>query len=121
MKGLNNTKGNFGEKIATKFLQKRGYSIIDRNFKVKLGEIDIIASKNNVIHFIEVKSKESALKGMPYEQVNFRKLQKLKIVALYYSKVKNLSNLKQSIDIISILLNKDNINHDIQMFENVTN
>ncbi|MFH1827519.1 MAG: YraN family protein [bacterium] len=121
MKALNNIKGVFGEKIATQFLQSRGYSIIDKNFKVKFGEIDIVAIKNNVIHFIEVKSKSSTLKGKPYEQVNKNKLKKIKQVSLLYSKINHLSGLKQSIDIVSILLNNDSNNHEIEMFENVTN
>jgi len=48
--------GEVGENIAVKFLMKRGFSILDRNYTKKWGEIDIVAEKNNRLHFIEVKS-----------------------------------------------------------------
>ena len=48
--------GNQSETKAVKFLEKNGYLIIDRNFYTKFGEIDIIAKKDNILHFIEVKS-----------------------------------------------------------------
>lgn len=48
--------GELGENIATKFLLNKGFSILERNYTLKFGEIDIIAKKNNKIHFVEVKS-----------------------------------------------------------------
>ena len=48
--------GEIGENIAVKFLMKHGFSILDRNYTKKWGEIDIIAEKNNKLYFIEVKS-----------------------------------------------------------------
>jgi putative endonuclease len=48
--------GELGENIAVKFLTKRGFSILDRNYTKKWGEIDIVAEKSNKIHFVEVKS-----------------------------------------------------------------
>lgn len=52
----NKEKGKIGEEVACKFLMKRGYKIIKRNYLKKWGEIDIIAEKDRVIHFFEVKS-----------------------------------------------------------------
>lgn len=51
--------GISGENRAVKFLKKQGFEILDRNFHSKFGEIDIIASKNNILHFIEVKSTQN--------------------------------------------------------------
>jgi putative endonuclease len=51
-------KGNIGEDIACKFLIKKGFAIIERNYLKKWGEIDIVAKKKNIFHFIEVKSVE---------------------------------------------------------------
>jgi len=113
--------GELGEKIATNYLKKNGYSIIDRNFKVKFGEIDIVASKGDVIHIIEVKTKTSDNKGLPYEQVNSKKLRNLIKLSSLYSKYKKLKDSKLSIDIVSILLTKNPKNYDIKLFENVTN
>ena len=58
---MSRAKGNIGEDKAVAFLQSLGYFIIERNFYSRFGEIDIIASKDDVLHFIEVKS------GLDYE------------------------------------------------------
>ncbi len=82
-----NTKktGDLGERIARKYLQDNGFIIVDTNFWRKWGEIDILAKKNNAIHFIEVKTISYETKGKlghalqsgswrPEEQVTSRKL-----------------------------------------------
>jgi len=53
-----NTKqiGQLGEDLAVKYLKKRGFSILERNYWKKWGEIDIIAQKGNILHFVEVKA-----------------------------------------------------------------
>ena len=51
-----NEIGKIGENITNTFLMKQGFTIIERNYRVKVGEIDIIAKKDNVLRFIEVKS-----------------------------------------------------------------
>jgi putative endonuclease len=53
---INQKKGKIGEKIAEKYLINKGFRIIETNYTISIGEIDIIAIKNNIIHFIEVKS-----------------------------------------------------------------
>jgi len=66
-------KGHEGEQIACKFLKKRGYKVIEKNYKCKYGEIDIIAVEKNVLCFIEVKSRRSIEYGLPEEYVDKRK------------------------------------------------
>ena len=86
-----NTKkiGDLGEKIAQKYLRDNGFAIVDTNFWRKWGEIDIIAKKNNAIHFIEVKTVSYETKGKleyslqsgswrPEEQVTRRKLNQMR-------------------------------------------
>lgn len=53
---MNTKKGIYGEDITCKILESTGFTLIDRNYHTKYGEIDIIALKNNIIHFIEVKT-----------------------------------------------------------------
>ena len=57
MKIFNLLKGKNGENIAKNYLKKQGYRIIDTNYKTKIGEIDIVAMKDKVLSFIEVKSR----------------------------------------------------------------
>jgi putative endonuclease len=75
-----------GENVAVKFLEKKGYRIIRRNYKTHIGEIDIIAQDGNTIVFVEVKTRGNESFGKPFEAVNKRKIQKLKNLALLYLK-----------------------------------
>ncbi len=61
---MSRAKGNIAEDRATSFLQEEGYSILERNFYTKFGEIDIIAYKEEVFHFVEVKSGEDYEKAV---------------------------------------------------------
>ena len=60
-------KGNLGENIASIFLEKRGFTVIDRNYQKRWGELDIVCKKNGEIHFFEVKSVSRPL-GKPYSE-----------------------------------------------------
>ena len=62
--------GIIGENIATEFLLKKGFQIIERNFLKPFGEIDIIAKDNNYLVFIEVKTRKNSNYGFPREFVN---------------------------------------------------
>ena len=73
----NKIKGNLGENIACKYLEKDGYRIITRNFNCFYGEIDIIAIKNSELIFIEVKTRCQNEYGQPIEAINFEKLKHL--------------------------------------------
>lgn len=84
--------GQNGEDIACKYLSLCGYKIIYRNFRCRIGEIDIIAEKDNVLTFIEVKTRLSIRTGMPSESVTFSKQQKIRRVAQYYMLKENLLN-----------------------------
>lgn len=70
---MSRVKGNAGEDKACTYLYENGFSIIDRNFYSRFGEIDIIASKGKVLHFIEVKSGldyESAIQNITPQKLN---------------------------------------------------
>jgi len=85
---MSRSKGNYFEDKATDFLSSSGYQIIDRNFYAKkLGEIDIIALKDEVYHFVEVKSGDSF---EAVYNITPSKLHKLLRSIQYYLKVKNL-------------------------------
>lgn len=77
--------GDIGEDEAVKFLEtQKGYIILKRNYRFKRAEIDIIAQKENVIHFIEVKKRKNAFYGYPEEFVGEKKMEMLRVGAEGY-------------------------------------
>ena len=77
-----NTLGKEGERIAKEFLKKKGYSILQENYRTPFGEIDIIAREKDVLVFVEVKTRADLTFGSPFEAVNQRKKEKIKKVAI---------------------------------------
>ena len=76
---------------AEEYLLEKGYKILERNFRNRSGEIDLIAKKDGQIHFIEVKYRSTAVFGSPLEAVDFRKQNQIRKVAMYYLMVNKLS------------------------------
>lgn len=72
-----NLTGHLGEEMAVKYLLVNGYTILHRNWKHKNWETDIIASKNNKLHFIEVKTRRTTTFGHPEEDVSKKKVKNL--------------------------------------------
>ena len=68
-------RGNIGEDIATMYLCKHGYVILERNYRTKHGELDVIAKHDGYFVFIEVKRRANTRFGLPREAVNYRKQQ----------------------------------------------
>lgn len=71
------TTGQLGEEIAKKYLEKKGYKIIEKDFKTKYAEIDLIGIKNNELIIFEVRTKRGEAFGTPEDTINNRKLGKL--------------------------------------------
>jgi putative endonuclease len=84
--------GQEGEALAARHLKKNGYRIIEKNYRTKLGEIDIIAKDKDTLVFVEVKSRRSWQFGNPKAAVTPRKQRKISMVALHY--LKNCTTLK---------------------------
>jgi putative endonuclease len=93
--------GSKGEDLAIQFLKKKGYRIIERNYKTSVGEIDIIARDGNTIVFVEVKTRTDDSFGYPFEAVNKKKRQKLKNLALLYLK-RQVKESPVRFDVLSI-------------------
>ena len=81
----NSPLGKSGEDFAVRFLLQQGYKIIDRNFRSRFGEIDVVSLKDNCLIFIEVKTRFSKRFGNPFEAVTPRKIRKITKTAEYYS------------------------------------
>lgn len=69
--------GKIGEELGCSFFEQNGYVILEKNWRHSRWEVDIIASKNNVLHFVEVKTRRSANYGLPEDKVGNKKIQNL--------------------------------------------
>lgn len=101
---INMDLGDFGEEKACKYLTKNNYEIIERNFRCKQGEIDIIAkdtSKNELV-FIEVKTRSSFQYGRPSDAVNNFKKRHIISASKYYIYKNNLNSSYIRFDVIEI-------------------
>ena len=104
----NKKLGAAGENQAVKYLKRNGYSILERNYKNPFGEVDIIASKEDVVAFIEVKTRLSENYGAPSEAVGRARKTKYVQAAKYYF-YGNQIDVTVRFDIIEIL--NGEINH----------
>ncbi|WP_413854070.1 YraN family protein [Candidatus Ruminimicrobium bovinum] len=103
--GITTDVGNNYEAVAAEFLKKLGYKIIEKNYRVKAGEIDIIASDKKTVVFVEVKFRKNSNYGNPYEFVTIQKQQKIIKAALLYIKQNKLKT-DFRFDVVSICDNK---------------
>ncbi len=108
----NVAKGKYGESLAKDYLISKGYVILDKNYRSKMGEIDIVAKKGETLVFIEVKARTTIDYGYPFESVNRRKQEKILKSSLLYIRQKKLFDYQLRYDIIEIYLAKEvKINH----------
>ncbi|ACK42804.1 MULTISPECIES: YraN family protein [Dictyoglomus] len=102
---MNNKEiGKLGEDFTVEFLSSRGFIVLERNYKVSFGEIDIIARKGDILIFVEVKTRRNLDFGMPVESVSFEKQNRIKKIAEIYVKNKQLRFKEIRFDIMSIIL-----------------
>lgn len=120
MKYLNKQVGTTGEKISINFLVNNGYSIIMENFFSPLGEIDIIAIKDNYLCFIEVKTRYNMKYGLPIESITLKKQKRIISTAKYFICQNNLHNFYCRFDAIEVIFtpnsNTPSINHIKNLF-----
>lgn len=115
------TIGAAGESLAVAYLVKNEYVILERNFKARYGEIDIIATHHHVTVFVEVKTRLNTRYGTPQESVTPRKLHEVIKTAHYYMALHpNLPDALR-IDVIAILLDPDSLTaRSLEHIPNVT-
>lgn len=105
--------GDRYEQLAVKYLVSQGYEILERNFRNKYGEIDIIARDGNYLAFIEVKYRKSISGGNPFEAVNYSKQRRITRTALYYCAKNSITEYTpMRFDVVGILDEK------IELFKN---
>src|SRR4051794_7727576 len=93
-----------GEDLAAKFLKEKGYKIIDRNFRKGYGEIDIIATKDKTLVFVEVKTTKSNFLNSPLENIHYYKLKSLIKTAEFYKMLNPKLPEAMRIDAVSVVL-----------------
>lgn len=111
--------GDYGERIARRFLKRKGYRIVQSNYTCPIGELDIIAADDDVLVFVEVKTRRSADEGDPEESVNWHKRCKVTKVARYFISHKNAHNMTARFDVVAVLVpqsQKPTITHFVDAF-----
>ncbi|PIX62142.1 YraN family protein [Candidatus Uhrbacteria bacterium CG10_big_fil_rev_8_21_14_0_10_41_26] len=102
--------GNKSEDLAAKYLKNLGIKILERQFKTKIGEVDLIGKDGNEIVFVEVKARKSNEFGYPEESVTPKKLEKIARVAEQYLRLKKIEDQPFRIDVVAIeQIDKQNI------------
>ncbi len=98
-------KGLLGENLACSYLEQQGYMILCRNFRCRMGELDIVAEKGGVLTFAEVKTRSSGMYGEPREAVTISKQKKIYRCAEYYMLVHGIIQRMPvlSFDVIEII------------------
>jgi putative endonuclease len=96
--------GRYGEQLAVKHLQAAGYEIITTNWRCSLGEIDIIAQKDKVLVFVEVRSRHADNTEASFESINPRKQTKLAALANDYIDSQKLDDVIWRIDVIGVAI-----------------
>lgn len=113
-----NPTARLGEKLASEYLQKQGYKIIEKNFRKGYGEIDVIAIDKDTLVFVEVKTKTSNSFGTPFEAITPFKIKALERTAMFYKKLHPELPDALRIDAVSVILSKDN-SAKIELLKNI--
>ena len=106
--------GKSGEDLACEELTRRGYAILDRRFRTRCGELDIVAREGDVVVFVEVKARSGCNFGLPAESITWKKRQRLCAMAESYLLRKRLAGVPCRFDVVSILQGPDS--HTIELF-----
>lgn len=111
--------GRLGEEVAKKFLEQKGYKIIEQNYKTKYAEIDLIACYKNLLIFVEVRSKIGEMFGSPEDTLNKRKINKIVWNCLNYIQHKGAKQ-DYRIDAVCVVLDKNRELKRISHYEDVS-
>lgn len=115
----NQRVGQFGEELAKNYLVKRGYAIVARNVKTSYQELDIVAKKEDVYVFVEVKTRTSDRYGEAEEAVDYRKLNNLKYAAQNYSFSNKIFEEDVRVDLVSVDIDKSKKTAKIKHYQGI--
>jgi len=123
MKQQNYQKGRQGEGIAESYLRKQGFQIIEKNYHTRFGEIDLVATKDSALHFVEVKLKVGDQFGTPEEMINKRKIWQVMQTAknfLLQNKKLAVQYPSVQVDAICIVISDMGVEERVDYYENLT-
>ena len=111
--------GAFGEDVTSQFLIERGDEILDRNWRIREGEIDLVSlSADGVFHFVEVKTRSSLAFGHPFEAINREKAHRMQRLALGWLATHGCLGCEYTIDVVAIVLSVDG-SHELEYRGNI--
>jgi len=110
--------GILGEKLAKDFLKKRGYRILETNYRCPEGETDIVAKHKDSLVFVEVRTKTSLGFGSPEESITPAKQEKMRAAAFHYRQTHNNLPPLWRIDVVAVELNQKGEPSRIELIEN---
>lgn len=110
--------GHLGEKMAAGLLRKRGYRILQTNYRCSEGEIDIVARHKDCLVFVEVRTKRGTEFGSPEESITSTKMDKLRRVAAHYQQTHGDMPASWRIDVVAIELDRQNRPRRMEHIEN---
>ena len=121
MKKWNREKGREGERRAAEYLEKKGFLVVDRNWRKRWGEIDLVVEKDGVLVFVEVKMKTGGGWGRPEDMVDERKLGQVGRLSRMYVTEKSLWDRYKSfrIDVVCIEKMDSDSGYRVRWYENV--
>jgi len=111
--------GRWGEDTAEKYLEDNGISIIQKNYRTRYGEIDLIGKEDKDFVFIEVKTRQSQRFGFPEEAVTNNKLDRIETVVWDYFEEFNINDVDWRIDIVSIIRDAKTDQFQLKWIKNV--
>lgn len=109
--------GAYGEQAAARYLRNNGYEVLSANFRTRVGELDVIAKKDGVIHFVEVKTRTEGTMLPPSAAVGHYKRRNIEDSAAIYMKTYNLK-MKKRFDIIEVITTPNGKTVKINFIEN---
>jgi putative endonuclease len=109
--------GRTGERLAAEALLSKGYCILERNFRCRQGEIDIVAEDEQDIIFVEVKARRGVSYGLHEDAVTMRKRRKLIEVASYYLDLRMWSNRSWRIDVVAVQFSSGGKLEEIRIYK----
>ena len=111
MKSRKRSIGDFGEDIASRYLEKKGYQILERNFLKPYGEIDIICIKDDILTFVEVKTRKNDQFKPGSLDVDYNKQERIKKTAQAYIMEKDLGDFLISFDVCEVYIENKKIHY----------